>query len=127
MCGAVQTLRGTGFSLYGLLLAVALAGCVSESPRGFPPTEQTPPERLSQYGLFVGNAASQEPAEGVIPYDLNSALFSDYALKYRFVKLPPGTHATYSDRNAFDFPVGTVIAKTFAYTRDARDPSEGRR
>ena len=27
--------------------------------------------------------------EGVIPYDLNSALFSDYAEKYRFIKLPP--------------------------------------
>ena len=45
---------------------------------------QAPPEKLSQYGLFVGNGVSQEPAEGVIPYDLNSALFSDYALKYRF-------------------------------------------
>ena len=63
----------------------------------------------------------------MIPYDLNSALFSDYAEKYRFVKLPPGTHATYSDDDAFEFPVGTVIAKTFAYPRDARDPSQGRR
>ena len=67
------------------------------------------------------------PAEGVIPYDLNSALFSDYAEKYRFVKLPAGTHATYRDVDAFEFPVGTVIAKTFAYPRDARDPSKGRR
>ena len=67
------------------------------------------------------------PAEGVIPYDLNSALFSDYAEKFRFVKLPPGTHATYRDADAFEFPVGTVIAKTFAYPRDARDPSKGRR
>ena len=67
------------------------------------------------------------PAEGVIPYDLNSALFSDYAEKFRFVKLPAGTHATYRDADAFEFPVGTVIAKTFAYPRDARDPSKGRR
>ena len=29
--------------------------------------------------------------------------------------------------DAFDFPVGTVIAKTFAYPRDVRDPSQGRR
>ena len=55
------------------------------------------------------------PAAGVIPYDLNSALFSDYAEKYRFIKLPPGTHATYRDADVFEFPVGTVIAKTFAY------------
>jgi len=106
---------------------VALAGCGSASPQAVQATSQTPPERLSQYGLFVGNGGSQEPAEGVIPYDLNSALFSDYALKYRFLRLPPGTHATYSDRDAFEFPVGTMIAKTFAYPRDARDPTLGRR
>ena len=63
----------------------------------------------------------------MIPYDLNSPLFSDYAEKFRFVKLPSGTHATYRDVDAFEFPVGTVIAKTFAYPLDARDPSKGRR
>ena len=63
----------------------------------------------------------------MIPYDLNSPLFSDYAEKFRFVKLPAGMHATYRDVDAFEFPVGTVIAKTFAYPRDARDPSKGRR
>jgi uncharacterized repeat protein (TIGR03806 family) len=63
----------------------------------------------------------------VIPYVLRSALFSDYAEKYRFIKLPPGTHATYSADDVFDFPVGTVIAKTFAFPRDARDPTLGRR
>ena len=67
------------------------------------------------------------PAEGVIPYDLNSALFSDYAEKFRFVKLPAGKPASYRDVDTFEFPVGTVIAKTFAYPRDARDPSKGRR
>ena len=54
-------------------------------------------------------------------------LFSDYAEKFRFVKLPPGTSAKYSETETFDFPVGTVIAKTFAYPVDARDPSQGRR
>ena len=77
--------------------------------------------------LFEGDPAAQQPADGVIPYDLNSALFSDYAEKYRFIKLPPGTHANYSADQVFEFPVGTVIAKTFAFPRDARDPSQGRR
>jgi uncharacterized repeat protein (TIGR03806 family) len=63
----------------------------------------------------------------VIPYDLNSALFSDYADKLRFIKLPSGTHATYRDDDVFDFPVGTVIAKTFAFPRDARAPASGQR
>jgi hypothetical protein len=86
-----------------------------------------PFERLSQYGLFAGEPAAQEPAKGVVPYDLNSALFSDYAVKHRFIELPAGTRATYREHDAFEFPVGTVIAKTFAYPRDARDPAKGRR
>jgi uncharacterized repeat protein (TIGR03806 family) len=127
VCVTVRILREAVLSFCGLLFTVALAGCGSESPEAVQATAQTHPERLSQYGLFVGTGATQEPVEGVIPYDLNSALFSDYALKYRFLKLPPGMHATYSDRDVFEFPVGTVIAKTFAYPRDARDPSQGSR
>jgi uncharacterized repeat protein (TIGR03806 family) len=75
----------------------------------------------------VGDPKAQQPADGVIPYDLNSALFSDYAEKYRFVKLPPGTQATYENDGPFKFPVGTVIAKTFAFPRDGRDPAQGQR
>ena len=37
------------------------------------------------------------------------------------MKLPAGTSAKYRDDEAFDFPVGTVIAKTFAYPVDARE------
>lgn len=85
------------------------------------------PRLLSEYGLFVGNGASQEPVEGVIPYDLNSALFSDYMWKYRFVKLPAGTAAEYHADQEFRFPVGTIIAKTFACPVDIRDPAQGRK
>ena len=86
-----------------------------------------PFQNLSQYALFAGDLAAQQPAPGVIPYDLNSALFSDYAEKFRFIKLPVGAKATYKSDAVFDLPVGTVIAKTFAYPHDARDPSRGRR
>jgi uncharacterized repeat protein (TIGR03806 family) len=36
-------------------------------------------------------------------------------------------HANYSGDDVFDFPAGTLIAKTFAYPFDLRDPSKGRR
>jgi uncharacterized repeat protein (TIGR03806 family) len=101
-----------------------LAGCTAESTVQ---VEQEPPEKLSEYGLFVGNGSTQEPVEGVIPYDLNTPLFSDYTDKFRFVKLPAGKSARYRADEAFDFPVGTIIAKTFAYPVDARDASAGRR
>jgi uncharacterized repeat protein (TIGR03806 family) len=105
-----------------LALAVCAAGC-SKSPE----QPAAHPQNLSQYALFVGDGSTQEPLPGVIPYDLNTALFSDYSDKYRFVKLPPGTSAEYRADEAFEFPIGTVIAKTFAYPLDARDPAKGRR
>jgi uncharacterized repeat protein (TIGR03806 family) len=87
----------------------------------------THPEKLSEFGLFTGNGSTQEPAEGVVPYDLNSPLFTDYTDKFRFVKLPAGEAAEYRENDVFEFPVGTIIAKTFAYPVDARDQSKGRR
>ena len=102
------------------MLVLHAGGCGAPPPQPPVATTQEPAERLSQYGLFQGEIAALVPAEGVIPYDLNSPLFTDYALKYRVVKLPAGAHATYRSGDAFDFPVGTVIAKTFAIPRDAR-------
>lgn len=90
----------------------------------FDPTD-APCDLLSSYRLFKGNGSTQEPNDGVVPYDLNTQLFADYAVKHRFVWLPPHTSATYKDNDAFDFPVGTVIVKTFAYPLDLRSPDAG--
>ncbi len=83
--------------------------------------------RLSEYGLFQGDLARQQPAEGVVPYDLNTPLFSDYTTKYRFIKLPTNGEIQYRAQGVMEFPVGTVIAKTFAYPHDMRDLSRGER
>jgi uncharacterized repeat protein (TIGR03806 family) len=110
------------------LVAAPLAspGCGSQ-PKGRVAAPATRFQRISQYALFAGDPAAQQPASGVIPYDINSALFSDYAEKFRFIKLPAGASAAYKSDAPFDFPIGTVIAKTFAYPHDARNPSQGRR
>ena len=86
-----------------------------------------PAKTLSGYNFFVGRGADQIPNEGVIPYDLNTPLFSDYSSKHRFVWMPEGVSATYDDHTVFDFPVGTVLIKTFGYLHDMRDPSKGER
>ncbi len=52
---------------------------------------------------------------GVTPYDLATPLFTDYALKLRTVTLPKGASAEYRADDAFDFPVGSIISKTFYY------------
>jgi uncharacterized repeat protein (TIGR03806 family) len=79
---------------------------------------------LSDYRLFEDASNPLENANGGgIIYDLNTPLFTDYAYKYRFVFVPEGTQASYRSQDTFEFPVGTVIAKTFTIKADLRDPS----
>jgi uncharacterized repeat protein (TIGR03806 family) len=73
------------------------------------------PKKLSEWRLFVGDLKQLRPNEGVVPYDLNTPLFSDYATKARFVWMPKGTAARYNPAEAFEFPPGAVFAKTFSY------------
>lgn len=75
-----------------------------------------PAKWLSAYGLFVDGPA-QIPAAGVTPYDLATPLFSDHAEKLRFVWTP--SPAAYDADEAFGFPVGSVLIKTFAYPEGA--------
>lgn len=83
-------------------------------------------ERLSSYRLFE-DLATRTPAEGVIPYALNTPLFSDYAIKDRFIWVPPGEALAWSDTGAFVAPPGTIVIKTFSYLHSRRDLSQGRR
>jgi len=79
---------------------------------------------LSAYGFFTGALKNLEPAEGVVLYDLNSALFTDYAMKKRFVKIPKGHAARYHPTEVLEFPEGTVLIKNFFYPADFRKPKE---
>jgi uncharacterized repeat protein (TIGR03806 family) len=81
---------------------------------------------LSSYRLFT-DGPTQAPNAGLLPFDLNTPLFSDYARKHRFVYLPPGTSATYNARETFTFPVGALLVKTFSFPVDERDPGLGER
>ena len=95
--------------LVSLLLIVATA-----CSRGAKVDEPFP-HKLSAWGLLP--VAGVMPKPGVIPYELNSPLFSDYATKSRTVWMPPGTSARYDPVKTFQFPVGAVITKTFSYNQ----------
>ena len=82
-----------------------------------------PAPKLSDYGFFATKNAGAAVSEGVRPYDLVNALFSDYAGKHRFVYVPKGQSAAYNPDKVFDFPVGSVLIKTFAFAPDMRDPA----
>ena len=86
-----------------------------------------PLDKLSDYPFFTGALSNHNPVEGVLPYDLNTPLFSDYAGKLRFVWMPENRKANYTEDGVLQFPLGTVLIKTFYFDNDIRDPSLGRR
>lgn len=74
------------------------------------------PAALEDWGQVARRGGALVLGEGVTAYGLNTALFSDYALKLRTVWIPDGAGpAAYHESETFDFPVGTVITKTFFY------------
>ena len=84
-------------------------------------------ENLSGYKFFSGEMKSLQPVAGIVPYDLNTPLFSNYAEKLRFIKLPVGTKAGYNDSTVFSLPKGTILIKNFYYYNDFRKPAKGRK
>jgi uncharacterized repeat protein (TIGR03806 family) len=72
------------------------------------------PAHLSDFGLF-GDLRARAPAARLMRYDLETALFSDYAEKERYLYLPEGAQVRYDPDKAFDLPVGTALVKTFGY------------
>lgn len=83
-----------------------------------------PAEWLSTYNLFR-DPQRQIPHEGVIPYDLNTPHFADYATLHRFVWMPDGVSSAYGANGEIDFPVGSVLIITMGYKTDLRDPDLG--
>ncbi len=77
------------------------------------------PANLSDWQVVYKDGGSLALNEGVVPYDLNTPLFSDYAHKLRTIWMPRGTSAKYNADGSFDFPVGTIISKTFYYPKPA--------
>jgi uncharacterized repeat protein (TIGR03806 family) len=96
-----------------------IAGAVSD-PAILAPR---PPALLSGFGFFA-DLATQRPADHVIPFAPSTPLYSDGALKARFVYVPTGKTATYVENEAFEFPVGSALIKTFSFPDDVRRPGD---
>lgn len=84
------------------------------------PTETAPPQfprKLSESGLFK-NVAQHEMAAGVIPYSVNSPLWSDGADKQRFIAIPAiegrDMQIEFNTGKSWKFPDDAVLVKSFA-------------
>ena len=75
-------------------------------------------QNLSEYQIFKGKPRDLTPTKDFILYDLITPLFTDYAFKHRLIYIPDGKKIKYHKRDAFDFPKGTIIVKTFYYPHD---------
>jgi len=103
------------FSVLALALLTAACGGREAAMPQF--IETGNPALLSEWGMMASDGRSLVLSDGVVPYDLNTPLFSDYAHKQRTIWMPEGVSATYRENDVLDFPVGTVITKTFYYPR----------
>ena len=76
---------------------------------------------LDQYHLFSDPQDPKSLPNGRgVPFVLNTKLFSDYSTKFRVAYIPEGAQALYRDGQdninaTILFPVGTILAKTFAF------------
>ena len=84
----------------------------------------TAPANLSSWQFLLSDGQTLKLNAGAVPYDLNSSLFSDYTFKFRAIYVPQGKQIAYNADTTFDFPVGSVIMKTFYYPKAASsDPA----
>ncbi|SEA36943.1 SO2930 family diheme c-type cytochrome [Microbulbifer marinus] len=100
------------------IFAAALSGCDAPRQQVAVYERDAVPERLSDWHIVEVIDGELTPNSGVTPYDLNTALFTDYAHKLRTVWMPAGSSAKYGDER-FEYPVGTVLSKTFYYPKDS--------
>jgi len=86
---------------------------------------QSPP-RLSQTRAFQ-DTARFELSTGLLPYSVQSPLFSDGSHKQRWLALPSGATIGFAESGAWSFPEGSVFVKEFDLALDEREPTRLRR
>lgn len=70
------------------------------------------PDQLSDTGCFL-DTSTKTVNDHVVPYDVISRLWSDSAVKTRFLSIPSNKTISVLDDGDFEFPVGTVLIKNF--------------
>jgi uncharacterized repeat protein (TIGR03806 family) len=87
------------------------------------------PAKLSQTGAFT-DTGKVVPITGLIPYAPNTPLWSDGALKNRWMSVPynggsqtPDQQITFAPTGEWAFPNGTVFVKEFDLVTDETNPN----
>lgn len=84
------------------------------------------PRTLTETGLF--RSVPEHVAQpALIPYSVNSPLWSDNAHKERFIALPEMSQIDFVDEGTWRFPEGAVLVKTFSLDLEAGNSASRRR
>lgn len=86
-------------------LACAFPGDLDDPAGPFPQT-------LSETGCYA-DVSTATIAAGAIPYDVRAPLYSDGALKRRYLFLPEGEALTWHDFRMWKAPIGAIAVKEF--------------
>ncbi|MBX7078645.1 MAG: PQQ-dependent sugar dehydrogenase [Nannocystaceae bacterium] len=105
--------------------AVVLVGADGIQRITVPEPAASFPVSLSDSGCFE-DLVALTPAAGVVPYDLNAPLWTDGAIKSRFIVVPPQQTIDLDDDGLLVFPVGSVVLKNFAFEFSVGDASSRR-
>jgi uncharacterized repeat protein (TIGR03806 family) len=101
----VRRYNGNDLRLPGLENRASSAGCRLDPSADL---------MLSQTGCFDSLGIDPVAMAGLVPFDLNSHLWSDGALKRRWLVIPDGQTITRTDTGGWSVPVGTMVVKEFA-------------
>jgi uncharacterized repeat protein (TIGR03806 family) len=132
LCNMPPGLLYTGLSSFGLdqnnelyMCQMGSDGQIWKLARNGDPVP-APPTLLSQLGIFT-NLATLSTSPGLVPYTVNSPLWSDAALKSRWLALPNDGGANeqigFAPTGEWTFPVGTVFVKHFELGVDDTNPA----
>lgn len=104
-------------SIGGRIYKLAIAGPSSSRPL---------PTLLSETGVFT-NLATLAPNPGLIPFNVNSPLWSDAAIKTRWMALPTNTFINFAPTGEWTFPNGSVFVKHFELEINDTNPTVRKR
>jgi hypothetical protein len=116
-----------GRALRLLAIGTLALGCSSESssPEPDPPADSLLseplgelPAQLSEVGVYK-NLPELRPSRVALEYEPGYPLWSDGGLKQRLLVLPAGQAIDAADPEAYVFPLGTLIFKTFSFRTPA--------
>ena len=84
------------------------------------------PQRLSETGIFT-DLRNLTVNPSLVSYDVNTELWSDGAIKSRWVAFPTNENVGFKPQGGWDFPQGSVLVKHFDLPTDDGNPAVRRR